>query len=230
MNEIRRFWIINYRNVKKIVLSIALNMLIISAIVFLMENENINTYIVAYSIVWVLLSVQISFYKGILEDKKSKTIKYYFIENNSMVYIYFIRYSIICLKNIIIFGCLLDLAYLLKVIYFSVNVIDILVFYLGLWSLFFIDYTICIINLLNKKIQTALNVFKCILLYTIMYKKSIFLPASYAIRRLGDNLLAGHHMKTSEVGIVLINACTYVLVGLFFTKWLTKKSKYSIVS
>lgn len=229
LKELRRYWFINLRDYKKSVIPMAFNIGVIFLFYLFLKKDMSYTYIVSYSIIWLLLTSQLGMLQDFSSDMKSRRIKYFFNGDRNLTSIYLSRYIISCTKYSILFYLFFKIIQLTNVIQYNLKFIDVILLCIGLYSFFFINYILTLMTVLNKKMQVAFNFLRCLILYFLIMSNSKILPLSYAVRQLGDNCFANTHFTMNDGFIIVLNSMIYCILGYFICLLLTKYLKYKIL-
>ena len=229
IKELKRYWYINLKDYKKSLIPILVNFVVVLMCYILMKKNITETYLVAYSIVWILLTTQMGLMQEFLLDVKAKRIKYFFIGKRSLVHSYYARYTIGCVKYSMIYYIFIKFAYYVGVVQYNIKFYEVALLCIGLCAIFFINYVLSLLIVLNRKLQTAINLLKCIVFYFIISNNSILLPLSYVIHNLGNNFLKNKHFGIYDVVIIMINSIIYIFIGYYICYRSTKFVKYKLV-
>jgi len=229
IKELKRYWYINLKDYKKSIIPVLLNIVIVLLFYMFINNTMTLNYIVAYSTVWILLTSQLGLMQEFLSDAKAKRIKYYFIGNRSITQSYLSRYIIFCIKYSFLYYIFIKFTYFVGIIQYNIRIYDVLLLCIGLVAVFFVNYILSLIMILNKRLQIVLNLFRCLVFYFLISSGSKILPLSYAIHNLGNNFFVNAHFKEIDGVIIILNSLFYVLAGYYFCFMITKLLKYKIV-
>lgn len=229
LKELRRYWFINLKDYKKSIIPIGVNIVVVMLFYFFIQKNLSFTYIMSYSIIWLLLTSQLGMLQDMSNDIKTRRIKYFLSGDRNLSGIYLSRYIISCTKYSVLFYVFFKIMVLAGVIPYNLTCMDAILICVGLYSFFFINFIITLMTVLYKKIQVAFNFLRCIVLYALIMSGSKFLPIAYVVRRFGDNCLANEHFSVNDGVVILLNSVTYCVLGYCICLLLTKIFKYKIV-
>ncbi|MBR2407382.1 MAG: hypothetical protein IKB07_00325 [Lachnospiraceae bacterium] len=229
INEIKRYWNINLKNLKKSIVPMIFNFIVVIIMYVLLDDIMTETYVVSYCIAWLLLTSQLSLTQEMLQDSSKRRMKYFFMGTNSLTKTYSLRYLIVCIKYTILFFVFIKLTDFIGIIHHSIRLYEAFWVCIGLFSLFFMNYCLTLIVVINKKMLMAINFFKCIILFFIIKKPTVFLPASYVFHNLGNHFFSDNHFNLHDGLIIGINSIVYIILGYLICIYFTNMLKHKLV-
>lgn len=209
---------------------LVLNTFII-AMSFVLMREWINIDIVfGYLIVWLFLATNMSIYRDLYSEKKMKKLKYYFIESSTnLVNVYYIRYIIYVINNLLIVYCI---AWILRIFGFtskSFSIIDICFLLLAFISVYFIFLILCIMGIVYDRFSNAINFIKSITFFGLVLNKTCIAPMAGVVNNVAIHFFTGLNEIEFKVTI-LVNLLIYSIIGYLISVLVVEKMKFKIIN
>lgn len=223
--EINRYRSLNFRSKKDILKTIILNIIIVLLIKNIFKDALYEEYIISYSLVWYIMSLEMSVIKEISEDYNNKIIKYY---DENIDNVYYSRYIIHTIKSLVILYIILSVSYMFDIISNNINLYDILILFVGALSIFFLNYILALIYTLKKKYINLFNIFRVIIIYILASNTNRFIPFGGICNLILNKLIYGVEYNFIEIVKILIPMFVYILIGRFIIYIINTKYKKNI--
>lgn len=228
-NELKRFWYINVSKPNKIIVPLVLNIIILSFSFTLIETWVNIDFIFAYLVVWLFFSTNMSLQKELYSDKKSKKFKYYYINSkNTLVNVYYSRYVVYLIKNVLLLFLVIWCLSLLGVCDKKCSFLDLLYLICSFISVFAIFFVLTFIGVVYDRFNSIINFVKVVIFFGMLYNRAVFAPMAGTINVIANSFLDDTGVEKLKLAF-LMNFLVYSALGYIVSVIFVDKYKRIIV-